>query len=318
VRIALVNNLRAGYNRRRVSRLLALLERHPHVRRVETESAQALPEVLAGLTRDGVDLLVLNGGDGTLQHTLTALLSDPRAEKLPWIAPLRGGRTNMTALDLGMRRDPIAALERILRAADADRLHEHRIARPVLRIETSRGGACQYGMFFGAGMIRRAVELTHSVFPKGRSQGVFGASLVTAALITKTLARPTRGIMTPDKAQILIDGRSVSDGEFYLIIASSLQRLFLRMNPFWGQGREPVRFTSIASRAKGFAAAVPGIVRGRPGAGVTAERGYSSVNAARIELRLDCGFSVDGEDFAAHAGERITISADRRVHFVGA
>jgi len=318
VRIAVVNNLRAGRNQRQVSRLLALIDRHPHVRHLETESAHALPEALSELTRDGIDLLVLNGGDGTLQHALTALLSDPRAERLPWVAPLRGGRTNMTALDLGMPRDPITALERILRAAAADRLHEHRIARPVLRIESSRGVPTQYGMFFGAGMIRRAIELTHRVFPRGRSQGVFGASLVTAALIAKTLARPTRGIMTPDKAQILIDGECVSDDEFYLIIASSLQRLFLRLNPFWGRGRGPVRLTAVASRARGLAAAVPGILRGRPGAGVTVENGYSSANAARVELRLDCGFSVDGEDFAAQADERITISADRRIHFVGA
>jgi Diacylglycerol kinase catalytic domain len=318
MRIAVLNNLRAGCNRRQVARLLALLERHPQVRHVETKSARALPEALSVLTRDGVDLLILNGGDGTLQHTLTTLLSDPSAEKLPWIAPLRGGRTNMTALDLGMRRDPIAALERILRAAAADRLHEHRIARPVLRVESSRAAACQYGMFFGAGMIRRAIELTHRIFPQGRSQGTFGAGLVTAALIAKTLARPTQGIMTPDKAQILVDERSVSDGEFYLIIASSLQRLFLRMNPFWGQEQEAVRFTSIASRAKSFAAAVPGVVRGRPGARFSAESGYVSANAARVELRLDCGFSVDGEDFAAQADERITISADRRIHFVGA
>lgn len=317
MRIAVLNNLRAGRNRRQVARLLALLERHPQVRHVETDSAHALPEALHRLTRDGVDLLVLNGGDGTLQHALTALLSDPRAEALPWVAPLRGGRTNMTALDLGMRRDPIAALERILEAAAANRLREHCIERPVLRVETSRRPSPQYGMFFGAGMIRRAIELTHRVFPKGRSQSTFGASLVTAALVAKTLAHPTQGIMTPDKAQILIDGRSLSDAEFYLVIASSLRRLFLRLNPFWGRGAEPVRFTAIASRATRLAAAVPGIARGRPAAGVTAERGYVSANGARIELRIDCGFSVDGEDFPAQPDEHITITADRRIHFVG-
>jgi len=318
VRIAVLNNLRAGRNRRQVSRLLALLERHPQVRHVETENASALSEALAGLTRDGVDVLVLNGGDGTLQHALTALLSNPRAGTLPWIAPLRGGRTNMTALDLGVRRNPVAALARILEAAAADRLHEHRVERPVLRVETSRDARCQYGMFFGAGMIRRAIALTHRVFPKGRSQGTFGASLVTAALIAKAVAHPTHGILTPDKAQIRIDGYGLSDAEFYLIIATSLRRLFLRLDPFWGSQAQPVRFTAIASRARRLAAAAPGVAWGRPGAGVTPEHGYVSANAARVDLSIDCGYSVDGEDFPAQADEQVRITADRRIQFVGA
>ncbi|MDH3518859.1 MAG: acylglycerol kinase family protein [Myxococcales bacterium] len=318
MRIGVVNNLRAGQSRRCVSKLLALLARYPDVRHIETESAHALPEALAALLHERVELLVLNGGDGTLQHALTALLSNPDLEKPPWVAPLRGGRTNMAALDLGVRRDPVAALEHLLRSAAAGRLQELRVARPVLRVASSHSNEVHYGMFFGAGMIQRAIGLTHRIFPKGRSQGVLGASLVTTALIAKTLARPTHGILTPDKVEILLDGRAVPDGEFYLVIASSLQRLFLRLNPFWGEGPGGVRFTALASRVPRLAAAVPGILRGRPGAGVRQDSGYTSVNSHRIELRLACGFTVDGEIFPARADEHVTITADSRIHFVRA
>jgi hypothetical protein len=318
VRIGVVNNLRAGLSRRGVSRLLELLRGHPEVLHIETESSHALPEALGELARAEIDLLVLYGGDGTLQHALTEILSNGESDKIPWVAPLRGGRTNMTALDLGVRRDPIAALEHLLRAAADGSLHERRVERAVLRLSSSRGGPARYGMFFGAGMIRRAIELTHRLFPTGRSQGVFGASIVTAALIAKTLTRPTQGILTPDKIQILIDGRPVPEGEFYLTIASSLKRLFLGINPFWGRESGDVRFTALASRARRLGRAAPGILRGRPGARVTAENGYTSANAGRVELRLDCGFTVDGEIFPCQADERVTITADRRVTFVRA
>jgi diacylglycerol kinase family enzyme len=313
-----VNNLRAGLSRRGVSKLLELLRRHPEVLHIETESSRALPEALGELARAQIDLLVLYGGDGTLQHALTEILSNGESDVIPWIAPLRGGRTNMTALDLGVRRDPIAALEHLLRAAADGSLHALCTERAVLRCSSSRGNPVQYGMFFGAGIIPRAIELTHRIFPTGRSQGVFGASLVTAALIAKTLTRPTQGILTPDKIQILIDGRPVPEGEFYLTIASSLRRLFMGINPFWGREPGDVRFTALASRVRRLSRAAPGILRGRPGAHVKAENGYTSANAERVELRLDCGFTVDGEIFPCQTDERVTITADRRVTFVRA
>ncbi len=101
MRVGLLNNLRAGRSGGQVSRVLALLKRYPDVLHVETDSAKLLPEALAEFTRREVDLLVLNGGDGTLQYALTELLTNPDLASVRMVAPLRGGRTNMTALDLG-------------------------------------------------------------------------------------------------------------------------------------------------------------------------------------------------------------------------
>ena len=168
-------------------------------------------------------------------------------------------------------------------------------------------------MFFGVGMIQRAVQLVHRVFPTGRSQGVLGASLVTGALIGKTLFRPTEGILTPDKLQVMLDGKPLEHSEFYLAIATSLDRLFMRMNPYWGTGPGGVRFTSIASTARNLRGACLGILRGRPRAFVTPEAGYTSENAGRAELTLSCGFTVDGEIFAPEPDEHATLSADRRI-----
>jgi hypothetical protein len=314
VRIGLLNNLRAGRSNTQVHRVLGMLRSHPDVLHVETESAREVPEALGELVDQEVDLLAVNGGDGTLQFALTQLLSNPDYRgRLPAIAPMRGGRTNMTALDLGARRDPAAGLHALLEAAASNRLEEHVVPRPILRIASSRRGEAQYGMFFGVGMIQRAVQLVHRVFPSGRSQGVFGAGLVTGALIAKTLFRPTGGILTPDKLQVLLDGKPALDSEFYLAIATSLDRLFLRMNPYWGSGPGGVRFTSIASSAENLKGAFTGILRGRPRAFVTPERGYTSENVGCAEIALSCGYTVDGELFAPEPDEQVTLSADRRI-----
>jgi diacylglycerol kinase family enzyme len=314
VRIGVLTNLRAGNSK--VTKMLALLAQRPGVVHVETDTSRVLPEALAELLQHELDVLVVNGGDGTLQYTLSELLESQDLRKLPYIAPLRGGRTNMTAKDLGAQRNPQNGLRDVIDAADAGRLRELYVDRPVLKVG-STGRPVQYGMFFGVGVIHRAISLVHRTFAPER-QGAFGATLVTAALAAKVLVRPTDGILTPDKVQVMLDGKETYGGEYYLLIASTLGKLFAGMNPYWGDGPGGVRFTSMTSQAQHFARNLTGIARGKPGAGVTRENGYLSENAEQVELRMDCGFTVDGEIFEPVPDEVVTLSADRRITFIRA
>lgn len=317
-RIGVLNNLRAGSSEGPMSKIFEVLRRRPDVVHVETESAGVLSEALAELERQEIDILVTNGGDGTLQYALTQLLADPNRVDIPAIAPLRGGRTNMTSTDLGADRNPARGLERLLEAADAGRLGSLAVSRPVVRVRSSCRPEDQYGMFFGAGLIHRAIGVVHRVFPPGRTQGLFGAGLVTAALVSKMLFKPTEGILTPDKCSVRVDGREIADAELYLLIASSLDRLFLKMNPFWGAGPGGVRLTAVSIEAERMARAATGILRGKPPSWVRSAPGYASERAETCGIRMNCGFTVDGELFDPEPEEQIELRADRRVTFLRA
>ena len=295
-----------------------MLKDYPDVAHIETTSVRSVPEALASLARQDVELLVVNGGDGTLQYTLTQMLTTDDFPSIPMVAPLRGGRTNMSALDIGAHRNPVKGLQGLLEDVKAGRIEDRLVDRPLLRVETLRDRGIHYGFFFGAGMIHRAIDLTHNIFPKGRSQGSFGAGLVTLGLLLRAIARRRDGVLLPDKAQIRLDGELIEGGEFTLIIASSLQRLFLKINPFWGDEKAPVRFTAMASSSKRTALAAAGILRGKPPAFVKPETGYTSRNVEEVELRLDAGFTVDGETIQPRSGEIVRISGDRRIRFVRA
>lgn len=254
--------------------MLGFLRSHPDVLHVETENAGVMPDALAELARQEVDLLVVNGGDGTLQYVLTELLgSGVFGDRVPLLAPLRAGRTNMSAMDLGADRDPLRGLEALIECAEDGRIAERVEPRRVLRVSYGYGvqRAAQYGMFFGAGIIKRAIELNHRLFDKDGQrhlvEGVPGATLVTAGLLGRAITGDKSGILTPDKVQILLDGESVAQGEFHLVMASTLSRLFARMRPFWGQGPGGVRFTSIAAPCERIGLAAVGMLRVSPRTG---------------------------------------------------
>ena len=64
MQVALLNNLRAGRSKHQVARILNLLSDHRDVLHVETGNTGAMPEAIAELARNRVDLLIVNGGDG--------------------------------------------------------------------------------------------------------------------------------------------------------------------------------------------------------------------------------------------------------------
>ena len=322
MRIGLLSNLSAGRNHHQVGRLLDHIQGESDVVHVETSAAGAVPDALAELARQDVELLVVNGGDGTLAHALGEILGDGAFEgRVPLMAVLRGGRTNMTALDLGTSRDPTRAMSGLIERARSGEIHRDISMRPVLRVEYGPHATVRYGMFFGAGVIHRAIELVHRSFPKER-QGVFAASTLTATLLARMAllgdSGDSQGVLTPDKVALLVDGVRVDRGESALVMATTLDRLFLRMRPFWGSGAGGVRLTSIAADAKGFARSLPAVLAGRASERLDESRGYLSRNADRVHLRMDCGFTVDGELVEPSPDRVVSLSASDRVPFVRA
>ena len=76
----------------------------PHVHIATPGQRDALPKALAGFAEADIDLLVINGGDGTVRDVLTcgqAIFGD----KWPAIAVLPKGKSNALTVDLGVPLD---------------------------------------------------------------------------------------------------------------------------------------------------------------------------------------------------------------------
>lgn len=315
MRIGVLSNLQAGGSGVQVARVLDRLSKYPDIVHVETEHSHVAPEAMRELADAGIGILVVNGGDGTVVRSLTEVLCATSPFKNPpLVAPLRSGRTCMTARDIGSAADPVAALDRLVSLAASGRTESAVVDRAVLRLVLEPDGIDHYGTFFGGGVIYRAILLAHRLFP-GDRQGVFGSSVVTAGLIARVLFGRTNHILDPDLMDVALDGQDMPGAEYQLLIATTLRRLFAGMRPYWGTGPGGLHFTGVTNGALRHPLAVTKILAGRPPRRRPDPR-YLSRNVEEIRLRMDCGATLDGELFDPRPGRHARLSADRRVRFL--
>lgn len=291
--IAVISNPRSGHNRSRFAKIAEALATRPGVRHVVTGSPAELPAICAELGDRSVDLLVINGGDGTAAAVFGALLETLPAEQRPLLALLPAGTANMTAGDVGIRGALHAALRRLLRWIEAS---EHRgtvVERAVLRVQTG-SSAPRYGMFLGAGLVMAGTEYAHrEVHARGlRDDFSLGLSLVRSLW---GILRREPGFRQSLPVALALEQREERTFDAQILIMSTLQRLFLGIRPFWGDESGPVALSLIESGAPGLLRQFPGLLCGRPGRSATPENGYHSHRASELCVTFDGACNLDGE-----------------------
>jgi len=132
---------------------------------IETPSIGALEGALETLLLGhAVNVLVLNGGDGTIHHTLNAAIrvTDRHAIPMPLFLFVNGGGMNMLARVFGTRGHPVRTLERFLVDARGGRfgtLPKRGVPLLATREPPELGGALRYGTIFGSELVFNALTM---------------------------------------------------------------------------------------------------------------------------------------------------------------
>ena len=100
-RICMISNPTSGNNRKWQAHIEARLVSYPQVAHHVTRSPQEAEALVPQLAASRPDVVVINGGDGTIAAALGMILSHWPRESLPLIVLLPGGTANMTAGDIG-------------------------------------------------------------------------------------------------------------------------------------------------------------------------------------------------------------------------
>jgi len=180
-RIALLSNPKSTGNVAQLPRVRAYCAEHPDIFHYEVERVEQIGEALKTIARVKPAMLIINGGDGTVQAALTELHNGGHfGHSPPPVAVLPSGKTNLIALDLGSHGDSIAAFERLVELAQGD-LTPHLVARELIALRHGDGsGKPVIGMFLGgAGLADTMLYCRNKIYPLGLPNGV---SHVLAAL----------------------------------------------------------------------------------------------------------------------------------------
>jgi hypothetical protein len=316
-RIALLSNPKSTGNLAQLPRIRAFCAEHPDLFHYEVEHASQIGQALKTIAQVRPKLLVINGGDGTVQAALTEMHNGGHfGGNSPPVAVLPSGKTNLIALDLGARGDPIAALERLIEAAQGD-LEPHIVARELIALRRGEGEEKPViGMFLGgAGLADTMLYCRDKIYPLGLPNGV--AHVITAiALLTKTFLRLKASFLPPDAKPLNLSlrGGDRISGRFSLLAVTTLEKLLLSSD--LGANRNgTLKLLAIEERPGSVFGAIVASIGGK--LGQSKVRGVHYEEAEQITIESDSSDVIlDGETFRAESGRPIFLKPAQALSFV--
>lgn len=317
IRVGVINNPLSWRNSHKntLQSVISILSGHGHVPHHEADRPEDIQEATRALLEVESELIIVNGGDGTVQAVLTGLFTNP-TEKMPLLAILPGGTTNMIAGDVGAGRDPLAVLQGLLSSARSGRLKGAMAERAVFRAEVAAGADPIFAMFFGAGAVYHGIRFCRSRIETMGVRGETGPGLALAVVIAKVLFGQGGALFPPLHLQGRIDGKPIASHPLLGMLVSTLDRLFLGLRPFWGAEEAPIRYTSFWYKPKHAFRAVLPVMRGKPNRFVRPDLGYTSRNVHELVLELDSGFTLDGELFTPEPGSPVVLRGGYSAFFL--
>ncbi len=270
------------------------------------EDFGSLPDILASLAARNVSTLFISSGDGTVQAIQTLLAENEIFERLPTLALLPHGTTNMTASTLGChvkkRRDIADLAEDLNAAANPASLK----TRHTVRIVNPAGRGPLHGMFVGSGSIRGAVEFTQSAMNKNNIRGELAPLVTLVTLIGRYLfSRRETGIVRSFPMNVQADDETMADGRLMLFIASTLEKLILRCHPYWAPETSELKALTIGYPPPNVLRNVLPLMYGVPNRNLP--ESCQSRAAQTLEVSGTTPYVVDGEFFDAPADEPLKL-----------
>jgi hypothetical protein len=315
-RVALLSNPRSTGNIAQLSRIRAYCADHPDIFHYEVEHVEQIGNALRSIARVRPKMLVINGGDGTVQATLTEMHNGGHfGDVPPPMAVLPSGKTNLIALDLGVHGDPIAALERLVELAQGD-LEGHLVARELIALRKDGSERPVIGMFLGgAGLADTMLYCRDKIYPLGLPNGVSHA-ITAIALVFRLLSGIKASFLPPRAAPLQVSTTKTGSltGRFTLLVVTTLEKLLLS-SEIGGEGRGPLKMVAIEERPssvlRAIFASLTGGYKGRKMRGVH----FEEVDEITIEGDSS-NVILDGETFSADRGSPIRLKPTPPLSFV--
>jgi hypothetical protein len=324
IRIALLSNPRSTGNRSLLPRVRSFCAHHPEIFHYEVERVDQIDAALRTIARVEPRVLVINGGDGTVQATLTELYHGGQFEGTPPpVAVLPNGKTNLIALDLGATGDPIEALQRVLDIAHGDDLSDHIVTRELIALTHEIDGVSDglkpvLGMFLGgAGLTEVLLYCRHKIYPLGLPNWL--SHVITAIALMVSLIFGIRAAFLPNRPRpvtVSLIRQGDIKGSFSVLIVTTLKKLLVGSRMGGGTSHAgALQLMAIDQNPIALMRALIAGLFGKLGSGI-----MHGVHIRRgDEIRIEGDRSsviLDGEIFQAALGSSIVLRPTNPLPFL--
>ncbi len=281
------------------------------------EDFTTLGQDISEMAQRGGQTFFIEGGDGTVLAVLSACAD--HADKFdtpPEFAILPGGSTNLAYKIVGFRARNARAfrkrLDAILEGAPTTCVDQQALS---VRCDTLPSPVI--GFVLSTGTLARAMSYVQREF---HGEGHRGSVAVAKAIFRFWFA-PHKYLDRDE--QLILRGSHLSlraediayDGAHCLSLATSLPRLSLGINPFWGADYGGISVTYARWPLPHFRSGlIEAILWKRPGR--LAGKGFTSHRAEQIELQPDDPIMIDGEVFNSPPGSKVTITLTEPIGFL--
>jgi Diacylglycerol kinase catalytic domain len=316
--VALLSNPNSTGNRSLLPAVRCFCARNPDIFHYEVEEMGQIAKALEMIARVKPKVLVINGGDGTVQSALTELYHGGHFEgDPPPVAVLPNGKTNLIALDLGSEGDPLVALERIVEMAKSD-MTDHIVVRELIALsDGSEGARPVLGMFLGgAGLAETILYCRHKIYPLGLPNGL--SHFLTAIAVMFSAIFGLKADFLPQRAKpvsISFIRKGELQGIFSVLIVTTLEKLLLGGQTGPTKQRGLMKFLAVDQRPWAMLKMITASLLGRLGSGPMDGVHFQQGDVIRIDS-VKSSVVLDGEVFEANSSRPIVLRSTPPVPFL--
>ena len=317
--VGLIVNPKSGKKSGYGLKLVQKLAGKPDVTVKVIERFGDVPAMMDDFARRKIDTLFISSGDGTIQGIQTDLAERGPFSELPRLCLLPHGTTNMTAADLGFTMKDISQQEQfIMSVANGHKPKDLRI-RPTLKVVNPKHGGALHGMFLGTGAAWRGTSYCQTDIHKTGLKGNWAnfATLSVALLKAAFLPRRPNDLSRIDRSYdmtIKAHDRTIASGGQTMYIASTLHKLILGTNPFWGGAEYPLRSTILPYPLPSIPRWSKTLLYGNEDRKVPP--GCISFASPDVEITTDTPFVIDGEFFDPPENQPLRIETGPQFTYV--
>jgi len=251
-------------------------------------------EPLLGPALDkGIDLIIIVGGDGTLQATASLLATEHAGQKAPPILMLGGGRTNYTAQHLGTQHHAGSIIEKALTQPHVFRL----IDKATLEIHQTDHPSI-HGFFVGGALVDHVIRDCHQYRASGRGRFRQGRYSTIWRVLTLGILGLFGKVNYKSLAmELQAEEIGKLQGPVRLFVATTLDEEQVQIHPYLPQGNGPIKVTAVLRKARFFWLLLPWLLLGRKHRALALEHGYFSGHAQEVKITGLGPICVDGQEY---------------------